>query len=141
MEEIGCHFKFEKIIGNIYHDTNLLLSSGRNCLKYIINERNITTLFLPYFLCESLSEVAISENVKIEFYHIDNNFMPLDIDENKLNDTTYIYFVNYYGLFKDNIQKIIVSNDLVPNSKYSKGKSLDKVVEMLSRDEACFYLY
>ena len=33
--------------------------------------------------------------------------MPLDIDENKLNDTTYIYFVNYYGLFKDNIQKII----------------------------------
>ena len=99
MEEIGCHFKFEKIIGNIYHNTNLLLSSGRNCLKYIINERNITTLFLPYFLCESLSEVAISENVKIEFYHIDNNFMPLDIDENKLNDTTYIYFVNYYGLF------------------------------------------
>lgn len=78
----------EKIIGNIYHDTNLLLSSGRNCLKYIINERNITTLFLPCFLCESLSEVAISENVKIEFYHIDNNFMPLDIDENKLNDTT-----------------------------------------------------
>lgn len=92
-----------------------------------------------------------------------------------------IYFVNYYGLFKDNIQKIIdkykyvivdnthdffnkdnysvdiiynyrkyfgvpdgaciVSNDLVLNSKYSKGKSLDKVVEMLSRDEACFYLY
>lgn len=50
MKEIGCHFKFEKIIGNIYHDTNLLLSSGRNCLKYIINERNITTLFLPYFL-------------------------------------------------------------------------------------------
>ena len=50
MEEIGCHFKFEKIICNIYHDTNLLLSSGRNCLKYIINERNITTLFLPYFL-------------------------------------------------------------------------------------------
>ena len=92
-----------------------------------------------------------------------------------------IYFVNYYGLFKDNIQKIIdkykyvivdnthnffnkdnysvdiiynyrkyfgvpdgaciVSNDLIPNSKYSKGKSLDKVIEMLSRDETCFYLY
>ena len=50
MEEIGCHFKFEKIIGNIYHDTNLLLSSGRNCLKYIINERNITTLFLPLII-------------------------------------------------------------------------------------------
>lgn len=52
-----------------------------------------------------------------------------------------IYFVNYYGLFKDNIQKIIVSNDLVSNSKYSKGKSLDKVVEMLSRDETGQYFH
>ena len=52
-----------------------------------------------------------------------------------------IYFVNYYGLFKDNIQKIIVSNDLVPNSKYSKGKSLDKVIEMLSRDETGQYFH
>ncbi len=175
MEEIGCHFKFEKIIGSLYHDTNLLLSSGRNCLKYIIRERNITTLFLPYFLCESLSEVATSESVRIKFYHIDDNFMPLDIDESELNETTYIYYVNYYGLFKDNISKVIkrykyvivddthdffdrtqydvdviynyrkyfgvpdgaciISNDLIANPNYPKGKSLDKVVEMLERDE------
>ena len=67
MEEIGCHFKFEKINGNSYHNTQLMLSSGRNCLRYIIKERNIKTLFLPYFLCESLSEVATAENVKIEY--------------------------------------------------------------------------
>ena len=32
MEEIGCHFKFKKIIGNVYHDTDLLLSFGRMVL-------------------------------------------------------------------------------------------------------------
>ncbi len=36
MEEIGCHFKFEKIIGNIYHNTELMLSSGRNCVWLLI---------------------------------------------------------------------------------------------------------
>ena len=35
----------------------------------------------------------------------------------------------------------IVSNDLIPNSKYSKGKSLDKVIEMLSRDETGQYFH
>lgn len=181
MEEIGCHFKFEKIIGNVYHNTDLLLSSGRNCLKYIIKERGITTLFLPYFLCESLSEVSLSENVNIIYYHIDNNFMPIGIDESELNNKTYLYFVNYYGLFRDQIPELIdrykyvivdnthdffdknnynvdviynyrkyfgvpdgaciVSNDLRLNSSYTKGKSLEKVLEMISRDETGQYFH
>lgn len=175
MEEIGCHFKFEKIIGNIYHNTNLLLSSGRNCLRYIIKERKITTLFLPYFLCESLSEVAMLENVNIVYYHIDNELLPLNIDKEKLQEDTYLYLVNYYGLLSDKIDVLIdkykyvivdnthdffdknnhnadiiynyrkyfgvpdgaciVSNDLLYNSSYSEGKSLNKIIEMVSRDE------
>ena len=167
MEEIGCHFKFENIIGNVYHDTNLLLSSGRNCLRYIIREKGIVTLFLPYFLCESLSEISIQENIEIKYYHIDSNYMPTDINESQLNEKTYIYFVNYYGLFRNKINYLIdkykyiiidnthdffnkehynadviynyraciVSDNLEYNFDYSKGKSLDKVLEMLSRDE------
>lgn len=181
MEEIGCHFKFEKIIGNVYHDTNLLLSSGRNCLRYIIKEKGITTLFLPYFLCESLSEIAIKENVKIIYYHIDENYLPFDIDESILNEKTFIYFVNYYGMFRNKINELIdrykyviidnthdffdknnynanviynyrkyfgvpdgaciVSNDLNHNHNYLRGKSLDKAVEMLSRDETGEYFH
>ncbi len=106
MEEIGAHFKFEKIVGNVYHNTDLLLSSRRNCLRYIIKERGIITLFLPYFLCESLSEVALDENVKIIYYHVDDNFMPIGIDEDELNDKTYLYFVNYYGLFRNQITEL-----------------------------------
>lgn len=175
MEEIGCHFKFEKIIGNIYHNTELMLSSGRNCLRYIIKERKITTLFLPYFLCESLSEVAMLENVNVVYYHIDNELLPLNINQDELNENSYLYLVNYYGLLSDIIDDLIekykyvivdnthdffdkdnhcadviynyrkyfgvpdgaciVSDDLLYNPTYSAGKSLDKIIEMVSRDE------
>ena len=175
MEEIGCHFKFENIIGNTYHDTNLLLSSGRNCLRYIIKEKGIKKLFLPYFLCETLTDVAKKENVDIYFYHIDENYMPKDIDESKLDEKSYIYYVNYYGLFRDKINDLIkqykyiiidnthdffdkdkyeadtiynyrkyfgvpdgaciIGHNLEYNPSYERGKSLPKVIEMLSREE------
>lgn len=175
MEEIGCHFKFENIIGNTYHNTNLMLSSGRNCLRYIIKERKIKNLFLPYFLCESLSEVAMLENINIVYYHIDNELLPLGIKNSDLNENSYLYLVNYYGLLSDKIDDLIgkynyviidnthdffdkknycadviynyrkyfgvpdgaciVSNDLLYNTSYSIGTSLDKIKEMVLRDE------
>src|SRR5574344_1512916 len=175
MEDIGCHFKFENFRGNCFHKTNLLLSSGRNCLRYIINERNITTLFLPYFLCESLSEVSKKENVNIVYYHVDDNMLPTNIDEKQLNENSFFYFVNYYGLLRKQIDEMIdkykfviidnthdffnqdihnadviynyrkyfgvpdgaciVSQDLEYNKQYENGKSLNKILEMVSRDE------
>ena len=124
MEEIGCHFKFEKIIGNIYHDTNLLLSSGRNCLKYIINERNITTLFLPYFLCESLSEVAISENVdetltKIERilseYQVDIKQMKKLNEVDSENDSTVLKIIGQYNKKGFNKNLLLKNISLIEN--------------------------
>ena len=49
MEDIGGHFKFETIKGDIFHETNLLLSSVRNYLRYIIKERGIKKIYIPYF--------------------------------------------------------------------------------------------
>ncbi len=175
MEDIGCHFKFENFSGNCFHNTNLLLSSGRNCLRYIINERDITTLFLPYFLCESLSDVSNAEGINVVYYHIDDNMLPANIDKSQLNEHSFLYFVNYYGLLRKNIDAIIdeykfviidnthdffdkdihnadviynyrkyfgvpdgaciVSPNLKYNNKYNLGNSLNKIIEMVSRDE------
>ena len=181
MEEIGCHFKLENINGNHYHNTNLLLSSGRNCLRYIIKERSIKTIFLPYFLCESLSEVSLSEKIQVKYYHVDDNLVQIGIDKSELNENTYLYIVNYYGLLRDKINTLIdkykyviidnthdffnknhyeadviynyrkyfgvpdgaciVSNDLIMNPNYSKGTSLEKIIEMVARDEKGEFLH
>lgn len=181
MEDIGCHFKFENLLGKLYQDTDLLLSSGRNCLRFIIRERKITTLFLPYFLCESLADAALLENVEVIFYHVNEEMLPVGINSNMLNNHCYLYFVNYYGLLRDRINEIIgcykyvivdnthdffdsnkynadtiynyrkyfgvpdgaciMSKDLKYNPKYEQGKSLNKIIEMISRDETGNYFH
>lgn len=97
MQEIGGHFIFERFDDNQYHDTNLLLSSGRNCLRYIIQKRNIKTIHLPYFLCETLEDICRKENVEIKFYFIDKDFSPL-ISKDNLRENEFVYIVNFYGM-------------------------------------------
>lgn len=117
MEEIGNHFKLEKLDGNKFHQTDLFFSSGRNCLRFIISKRNIKKILIPYFLCETVSESAINEEIEIEYYHIDNNYKPIDIPTN-MNSGTFLYLVNYYGILTgepiidivDKYKNVIVDN-------------------------------
>ncbi|MDD4187151.1 MAG: hypothetical protein PHX04_00010 [Bacilli bacterium] len=117
MKEIGGHFIFERFSYNQYHETNLLLSSGRNCLRYIIKERNIRTIYLPYFLCETLLDVCLKEDIEVKFYHVDEKLHPI-INANELSENEFVYIVNYYGLFstetleqiKKKYKNIIIDN-------------------------------
>lgn len=173
MEDIGCHFKLEKLYGTIYHDSKILLSSGRNCLRYIIRQRKIKNIYLPYFLCESLSDICTLEKINIFYYHVNERLLPIDVG--KIVADSYLYFVNYFGLLRKAIPEIIdkyknviidnthdffnnnsfdvdiiynyrkyfgvpdgaciVSSDLKKNPNYANGKSLNKIIEMISRDE------
>lgn len=102
MREIGGHFIFERFNNDQYHNTDLLLSSGRNCLRYLIRERNIQTLHLPYFLCETLFNVCVKEGIDVKFYHIDEKLHPV-INETNFSDEDFVYIVNYYGLLSNDV--------------------------------------
>lgn len=94
MEEIGGYIEFENFRGKEYHENAIALNCGRNCLAYILQARKISKIVLPYFLCDSVSDICKKYNVQIRYYHIDNNFMPQKI---LLNSDEWIYIVNYYG--------------------------------------------
>ncbi len=105
MEDIGCHFKLEPLKGNLYHQ-GVNLSSGRNALRYILRINNIKKIYLPYFLCESLSDVSKKELVEIIYYHVDSNLLPNDNIKITSSDT-YIYIVNYFGLLRDLLPDLV----------------------------------
>jgi len=114
--EYGGYIEFEQYSGTLIHDDATALNCGRNCLAYLIEKRKIKKIYLPYFLCASVSDVCLKYGIDIEYYHVNNDLLPefnkcLEMDE-------YLYVVNYYGQisneqineFKNLHRNLIVDN-------------------------------
>lgn len=116
MKEIGGYIELESFHGSLYHEDAIRLNCGRNALAYIIKAKNIKKIYLPYFLCSSVSSVCKSSGVEIAYYSVDKDFHPiLDFD---LQENEYLYIVNYYGQLEnsyieylhDTYRNVIVDN-------------------------------
>ncbi|WP_194191038.1 hypothetical protein [Clostridium chrysemydis] len=100
MKEIGGYFELEQLISNEYYNNMIRLNSGRNSLIYILKSRNIKKVYLPYFLCDSVSKKVIKEGYKVDYYKIDKEFNPVFSKE--LKEDEYLYIVNFYGQINNN---------------------------------------
>jgi hypothetical protein len=98
-KEIGGYFGLDELKADHYYKDLISLNSGRNALFYLIRSKNIQKLYLPEFLCESVKEMCVRNNVFIEFYSINEFFQP--IFDKKLLPNEYMYIVNYYGQLSD----------------------------------------
>ena len=92
--EFGGYIELETFRGNPYHGEALAFNSGRSCLAFLIENKNIKELYLPDLLCDSVIDVCVDHNVTVKTYHIDVMLKPIlsgiPFDSN-------IYLVNYYG--------------------------------------------
>ncbi len=116
MREIGGYLGLEAIHGSEYYGDLIALNTGRNALLYLLRAKQIKKLYLPFYLCNSVSQLCINHNYEIEYYGIDDHFMPRF---NKLlTDNEYLYVVNYFGQLtaerilglKEQFIRIIVDN-------------------------------
>ena len=76
------------------------LNLARNCLRYLIRAYNIEEIYLPYYSCNVLWHACQKENCRIKFYHINNNFLPIEI----FPKNSFIMYINYFGLCEKNCQ-------------------------------------
>lgn len=94
-KEYGGYIEFENQRGIEYHKDAVALNCGRNCLAYLIEAYEIEKIYLPYFLCGSVKNVCLKYDIDIEYYHIDEKFLPrINVE---LKEKEYLYVVNYYG--------------------------------------------
>ena len=116
MKEIGGYLELEHLISNEYYKDLIAVNTARNALLYLCKAKNIEKLYIPYFLCDSISEICDRENIKYEYYNINRELKPLF--NKPLLDNEYIYIVNYYGQlsdenihqFKSNFKNLILDN-------------------------------
>ena len=115
MKEIGGYLELDNYSMPIIHKNAIALNLGRNCLAYIIKTKNIRKIYVPKFLCSSVSDVCLNNNTEVSFYNIDISFLPTDLI---VCENEWVYVVNYYGqlnndkldLLKRKYENIIVDN-------------------------------
>ena len=95
MKEIGGYIELDSYTGTEYHPPEFGLNCGRNALAFLFESRHIKKLYIPYYLCDSISNVCKKHNIPYEYYHIDGSLLP--IFDKKLEKGEYLYIVNYYG--------------------------------------------
>lgn len=112
---IGGYFELELTerydnIGNA-----IALNSARNCLRYIIRAYGIKEIFLPYYTCPVVWQAVKKENCRVNFYHIDENFMP----EKEFEKEDYILYTNYLGVCGKNVKQLAekYKNIIIDNSQ------------------------
>lgn len=99
MREIGGYFGLEQFCGQEYHRDLIGVNSGRNALLYILRARHYRKIYIPRFLCDSVSELCCREGYAYEEYALDENFLP-KFDQQLAADEV-LYIVNYYGQVSD----------------------------------------
>lgn len=101
-KEIGGYFGLE--LNSKYNNigTSIALNSARNCLRYIIKVYNIKEIYVPYYTCQVVYEAIKKEHCKINYYHVDNNFLPIE----KIKEEHFILYTNYFGICAKNIKNL-----------------------------------
>ncbi|MDO5787123.1 MAG: hypothetical protein Q4P09_05365 [Phascolarctobacterium sp.] len=127
MREIGGYIELDNYRGTmLYHDA-VLLNCGRNALAYLIKARGIKRIFLPYYLCDSVTNVCKRYGVTIKYYHIGDDWLPAHID---LEKDDWLYIVNYYGQISNSTITSIVEkfkNVIVDNAQAYFQEPVDGV--------------
>lgn len=75
---------------------------ARDAFGYLIQKYEIKEVFMPYYLCDVMRHTAVANGTKPIFYHIDDNFMPLQ----DFPLDAYVLYPNYFGICAKNVEKL-----------------------------------
>lgn len=101
MREIGGYIELDTYRLPMLHDGALALNCGRNALAYLLHAREIRQLWIPRFICDSVTGVCEREGVPYTFYGIGYDFLPSE--EIPLGEGEWLYLVNYYSQLDNDV--------------------------------------
>ena len=97
MREIGGYIELDTYGLPMLHEGAISLNCGRNALAYLLRVRRISRLWIPKFICDSITDICDREGVPYSFYSIGFDLLPSQNIE--LGEGEFLYFVNYYSQF------------------------------------------
>ena len=97
MREYGGYLPLEICQGHeLYRGEDVVsLNCGRNAIVYAALAEKYSKLYIPLWTCESIQKSLDQYGIYYETYHIDGEFMPIDVT---LEENESILWTNYFGL-------------------------------------------
>ena len=108
------------------------LNTGRAAIYHAFRITNCDAIWLPIYQCDTVREFLKKKEVNIKYYHIDSNFNPIDLQQEK-NDA--VLLVNYYGVMSYKRMKELslkYKNVIIDNSQALFCKPLDGCLNIYS---------
>ncbi len=118
MKEIGGYFEFEQLVEQPYYHELINLDRARSSLLYLIRARKIKKVYLPIFLCDCIEQTLQMEKVEIEYYSLDENFLPLLGIIPEAHECVYMDLSQYLGHI---LVETVMSFFLLPNLQTPEG--------------------
>lgn len=100
-QEIGGYLELESFHGKEYYPDLTKVNLGRTALCWLLESRKIKTIYLPFFLCDSVIDACKRAGTSVIFYHLDSDLTPVLPSGLSLEGSEYLYLVNYYGQLTD----------------------------------------
>ena len=75
---------------------------ARDAFGYLIQKYEIKEVFMPYYLCDVMRHAAVANGAKSVFYHIGDDFLPVQ----DFPHDAYVLYPNYFGICAKNVEKL-----------------------------------
>lgn len=69
-QEIGGYLELEVFHGKEYYPDLVKVNLGRTALCWLLDPRKIETLYLPFFLCDSVIDTCLRQGIHVNFYSL-----------------------------------------------------------------------
>lgn len=73
----------------------MALNSGRYAIVMAAKIGGFTKVYIPLYMCRSVADALERYDISHEFYHIDEEFMPVNL---RIGDREAILYANYFGI-------------------------------------------
>ncbi|MBQ6230925.1 MAG: hypothetical protein IJJ74_07375 [Eubacterium sp.] len=94
MKEIGGYFEIEQSYGEMLYSDGIKFNCARASVLQLVLENDIKRIYMPRYMCNSISDTLSDNQVEISYYEVGEDFRPIITQDVK---DEYIYLVNYYG--------------------------------------------
>ena len=99
MKEIGGYLEAEHFRGNELYPQAMKLNLGRTAAALYLKETGVRRVWLPRFLCTSVTDTLRKEGMELLFYGIRPNFLPeeQELPDHPMKEDECLFAVNFYG--------------------------------------------